>query len=75
MDKVTEKVTELQQSDELKGMLRDIELGVLTKPTLADLIRLGSTNTEQAYNWGNGDNACALTAAWLGARALGYIGK
>lgn len=40
--------------------------------TFADAIRRGSQHTTQAYGWGDGENACALHAAALDARALGY---
>lgn len=39
-------------------------------PTLGDLIRLGSTVTEQATGtYGQGVQACALSAAYVAARA------
>lgn len=41
--------------------------------TLADAIRRGSQHTEQAHGWGTGEQACALHAAALDAKALGYI--
>ncbi len=41
--------------------------------TLGDLIRLGSAQTEQAVgSWGDGKTqACALTAAYIGAKIVG----
>lgn len=50
------------------------ELEVLTSYTLADAIREGSSVTNQAYGWGSGGNACALSAARLAAKARGYLG-
>lgn len=41
--------------------------------TLADAIRRGSQFTEQEFNWGSGRKACALHAAALDAKALGYV--
>lgn len=67
MNKVDEKV------DELKGMLADIELDVLTSYTLADAIREGCKATSQANGWGDGETACALTAATLAAKARGFV--
>lgn len=70
---VDEKVTELQKSlDELS----EIELKVYTEgPTLASLIRCGTRVTAQARNWGDGDNACTLSAAFLAARTLGIVNE
>lgn len=53
--------------------LRATELEALTSYTLADAIRDGSGVTSQEYGWGAGENACALSAARLSARARGYI--
>lgn len=64
------KVAEL--SDQLKAELGDIDLAA-GKYTLADAIREGSKVTTQAYNWGSGDSACALSAAAVGARARGIL--
>lgn len=66
MNKVDEKV------DELKAMLRGIELDVTTSYTLADAIREGSKVTSQACGWGDGESACALTAAVLAAKSRGF---
>lgn len=54
--------------------LAEIEEQVVTGVSLGDLIRRGSTNTEQANGWGSGGEACALSAAALEAKDLGYIG-
>jgi hypothetical protein len=50
-----------------------ISLEVATSYTLADAIREGSTVTEQAYSWGSGNSACALSAAAIAARVRGYV--
>lgn len=49
------------------------ELERITSVKLSDLIRLGSQYTEQAYNWGQGEKACALSAAAVVAKATGWI--
>ena len=67
MYKIDEKIDELRQT------LNDIELEVTTNYTLADAIREGSTVTTQIYNWGDGETACALSAAVMAAKARGYI--
>lgn len=67
MAKIDEKV------EELRAALGEIEMDVLTSYTLADAIREGSTVTTQAYDWGNGETACALTAATVAAKARGYV--
>lgn len=42
--------------------------------TLADLIREGSTVTEQEVGgWVSNGKACALSAAWLAAKARGIL--
>lgn len=66
MTKIDEKV------DELRKELEVIELESM-QYKLSDAIREGSTVTSQAYTWGNGDTACALSAAALAAKARGYI--
>lgn len=64
-NKVDEKI------DQLRKDLAIIEEEVVTGYTLADAMREGCTVTEQARNWGNGDNACALSAAYIAAKARG----
>lgn len=75
--KFDEKVVELRKSlgldAETMAMLGETEMKVVTGYTLADAIREGSTVSEQSYNWGDGETACALTAAALAARARGFI--
>lgn len=70
MSKLDEKALEL--SDALKSELGEIELTSM-EYTLADAIREGSTVSTQAYNWGNGETACALTAAVIAGKARGFI--
>lgn len=69
MNKTEEKV------EELKGILEATEVKELERLNyrLSDAIREGSTVSEQAYGWGNGETACALTAAVLAAKARGYM--
>jgi hypothetical protein len=67
MQKTDEKAAELQKA--LERDLRGIELDVLTNYTLADAIREGSSVSKQAYGWGNGNEACALHAAVIAAKA------
>ena len=53
--------------------LAGIEESVLTRVHIADLIRQGCETTTQADGWGSGETACALSAAGIAARDLGYI--
>ena len=71
MSKLDEKTAELEAV--LKEELREIEIGVLTGYTLADAIREGCKVSDQAYDWGNGDTACALSAAVIAAKTRGYL--
>jgi hypothetical protein len=38
--------------------------------SLADAIRMGSSVTEKATNWGSEGNACTMTAAAIAIRAM-----
>jgi hypothetical protein len=67
VSKIDEKV------DELKGMLGEIELHVIADYTLADAIREGSMVSKQTYGWGDGETACALSAAVMAAKARGFM--
>lgn len=60
--------------EETRKAISDEQLESLTRnPTLADLIRVGSAVTVQTSGWGNGqDTACALSAAYIGAKATGW---
>ena len=64
-----------EKIDELRRTIDEIGLEVAARPiTLADLMREGSTVTEQAVGtWGNGENACALHATVISARARNLI--
>lgn len=64
-----------EKIEELKTVLSQIEEEVMMRPlTLADLMRQGSMVTEQKIGgWGDGENACALHAATIAARAHGLI--
>lgn len=62
------------QVDQLRRELGEIELEVTTGYTLADAIREGCTVTEQMIgDFGSGQKACALSAAYIAAQARGYI--
>ncbi len=39
----------------------------------SDAMREGSSCTTQEYGWGNGEKACALSAASLSLKARGYL--
>lgn len=70
--KIDEKAAELNET--LKAELGVIELGVTTNFTLADAIREGSLVSEHSQDgWGDGESACALTAAVISARSRSFI--
>lgn len=70
----TNLATEMDLDEDTKSMLADIDMRVRTGYTLADAIREGSTVSEQEVGgWGDGERACALTAATIAAKARGYI--
>lgn len=72
MNKIDERAEIL--SENLRKELGEIELGVMTEGyTLAQAIREGSTVSTQAFEWGDGEKACALTAAVIAARARGLV--
>jgi len=63
-----------QKVEEIRSNISNDELEAMARPfTLADAIREGSTVSDQAYNWGDGENACALSAAVMSAKARGYM--
>jgi hypothetical protein len=68
MNTTTEQIVEQIRAD-----LTQIEEDVILKTTVADLIRMGAPHTVQANGWGQGEQACALSAAALAAQALGFI--
>lgn len=67
MNKIDDK------AEELKQVLGEIEMDVLTSYTLADAIREGCLVSEQEYGWGTGETACALSSAVIAARSRGYL--
>lgn len=77
MNKIDERAEILRRNlgldAETQNVLSEIELNVTTGYTLADAIREGSTVSTQAYDWGNGESACALTAGLIAAKARGYV--
>lgn len=63
-----------QELKELRQELGEIELGVIGHYTLADAIREGSKVSEHNQaGWGDGNSACALTAAVIAAKSRDYI--
>jgi hypothetical protein len=63
-----------EKVDELTEQLEDMDLERAMNYSLADAIREGSTVTEQAIgDWGNGETACALSAAAIAAKARHLI--
>lgn len=62
-----------EKADELRSVIDEIGMDVYTNYTLADAIREGSSVSKQEYGWGDGDTACALTAATISAKARGYV--
>jgi hypothetical protein len=68
MTTTTEQIVEQIRAD-----LTQIEEGVILNTTVADLIRMGAPHTVQANGWGAGEQACALSAAALSAKAMGFI--
>lgn len=71
MNKIDEKAAELT---EMKKDLGEIELNVLGNYTLADAIREGSlVSIHNQSGWGDGESACAMTAAVIAARARGFM--
>lgn len=69
MNKTDEKV------DELKAILEATEVKELERLNyrLSDAIREGASVTTKALGWGNGEQACALHAGVIAARARGYM--
>lgn len=68
------KTTEHPAVAKLRKELAGIELSVLTSYTLADAIREGASVTrQQRAGWIEGNNACALGAGFLAAKARGYL--
>lgn len=75
---IDRKAAELRErvgmDEDTKALLSEIDMRVQTEGiTLATLIREGSTVSKQAYAWGDGETACALSAAVISARARGLL--
>lgn len=69
------QILEMPAIDHLRDMLSEIEVKVNTF-SLADAIREGATVTEKATDsWYDAENnqACALSAALISARARGLV--
>ena len=63
-----------EKVDELTEQLEDMDLERAMNYSLADAIREGSTVTDQEVGgWGDGETACALSAAALAAKARHII--
>lgn len=61
-------------ADDIVTAVDEIEIDMCEASVykLSDAIREGSDHTKQAYNWGQGENMCALTAAYVSAHARKY---
>jgi len=63
-----------EKIEKIRSSISTDELEEMSRPyRLSDAIREGSLVTTQAYDWGNGENACAMSAAVMAARAHGYM--
>ena len=69
MNKVDEKAAELVA---LRAELEQVEAAATTY-TLADAIREGCQVTEQAFSWGDGATACAMSSAVIAAKSRGLL--
>ena len=69
MTKTDEKV------DELRGIIEATEVSEIRRLNyrLSDAIREGAGITEKAKGWGDGEQACAMHAAVIAAKARGYM--
>lgn len=67
VDNPVEQISKIASNDELEAMTRSL--------TFMDALRIGSKVTNQEYNWGSGNQACALSAARIGAQATGWVRK
>lgn len=52
-------------TDQLESMTRGL--------SFADALRAGVKVTEQDYDWGSGERACALSTVRLGGEATGWV--
>lgn len=68
------KQREAELDEQTKAVLGQVEMGVLTRYTLADAIREGSTVSDQAYNWTDAEGGlCAMSAAVVAAKSRDYM--
>lgn len=66
--------TEILPVERLKAELALIEEKVVTSYGLADAIREGASVTNKLEGaWVRGESACALGAAWVAAKARGFV--
>lgn len=63
-----------EKTEELRKLITQAEGAEIARMNyrLSDAIREGSSVTNQANGWGEGENACALHAAVIAADARGY---
>lgn len=63
-----------EKIEEIRSNISDTALDEMVRPFhLADAILEGSAVSDQAFAWGDGANACALSAAVMSAKARGYL--
>jgi len=62
----------IEKAEELKAQIEDVDIEVKGF-SLADAIREGSSNSEQAYGWGEGDTMCTMHAAVSSAIARNQL--
>lgn len=63
-----------ETAEELAAEINAIELDVMTNYRLSDAIREGAKYTRQTTGWGDGkETACALSAAFIAAKARNFI--
>ena len=64
-----------EKIDELKGILDATEIKELKRLNyrLSDAIREGSSVTDKANGWGDGNSACTMHAAVIAAAARNFI--
>lgn len=74
MDTVTKPGTDIEPVERLRAELGEIELKVTTGYTLADAIREGAGVTDKLEgDWVRSGSSCSLGAAWIAAKARGYV--
>ncbi len=62
--------------EELREVFKEAEIDFLERSAqyrLSDAIREGSSVTNKAQGWGQGESACALHAAVIAAEARDYM--